>query len=110
MPMPRQNSPTTAHDDGWLITPRALTSVATVVGLVYTLHAPARYILRVEATVEALNARITTLEAEIDRQRGMIIAAERARFDPGETAWNGGPDALAEPSGAFSTSHSTTTP
>lgn len=75
--MPRQNNPPrTEHDDGWLITPRALTGVATVVGLVYTLHAPVRYVLRVGTTVDALAVRVTTLETEIDQQCGTIAAAE----------------------------------
>ena len=73
--MPSRNIAPTDHD-GWLITPRALTSVATVVGLVYTLHAPVRYILQVGATVDALAARVTTLETEIDQQRSSIAAAE----------------------------------
>ena len=38
-----------------------LTSVATIVGLVYTLHAPVRYVLQVGATVDALSARVATL-------------------------------------------------
>ena len=73
--MPRQSSSATTHDDGWLITPRALTSVATVVGLVYTLHAPVRYVLHVGATVDALSERVATLEAEVDHQRGTTAAA-----------------------------------
>jgi hypothetical protein len=81
MHMPRQNASTTGHDDGWLITPRALTSVATIVGLVYTLHAPVRYILHVGATVDALTVRVATLETVIDQQRSSIAAAERALLD-----------------------------
>ena len=73
--MPRQNPAPTTDDHGWLITPRALTSLATVVGLVYTLHAPVRYILQMGATVDSLNARVAILETVIDQQRGTIAAA-----------------------------------
>jgi hypothetical protein len=67
-----------------LITPRALTSLATVVGLVYSLHAPVRYVMRMGATVDALNARVATLETEIDHQRGTIAAAELVLIDRNE--------------------------
>jgi hypothetical protein len=79
--MTRQTAPSIADDHGWLITPRALTSVATVVGLVYTLHAPVRYVLQVGANVDALTARVTSLETEIDHQRGTIAAAELLLID-----------------------------
>lgn len=62
--MPRRNPPPSDDDHGWLITPRALTSVATVVGLIYTLYAPVRYVLQIGATVDALNARVAALEIE----------------------------------------------
>ena len=74
--MTRQSSAPIPDDHGWLITPRALTSLATAVGLVYTLHAPVRYVMRMGADVDALNARVASLEAEIDHQRGTIAAAE----------------------------------
>jgi hypothetical protein len=74
MEMTRQTSSYT-DDHGWLITPRAIASLATVVGLVYTLHAPVRYVLHLGDTVEVLNARVATLETEIDQQRGTIAAA-----------------------------------
>ena len=80
--MPRQSSSSISDDHGFLITPRALTSVATIVGLVYTLHAPVRYVLHVGETVDALTARIATLETEIDQQRG-TIAAELAMLNRG---------------------------
>ena len=79
--MPRQNLAPNTDDHGWLITPRALTSLATVVGLVYTLHAPVRYVLQIGATVDALKARVTNLETEIDQQRGTIAAAELVLVD-----------------------------
>lgn len=75
--MTRPHHPTPIADDhGWLITPRALTSLATAVGLVYTLHAPVRYVLRMSATLDTLTARVASLEAQIDHQRGTIVAAE----------------------------------
>jgi hypothetical protein len=74
--MTRQSSAPIPDDHGWLITPRALTSLATAVGLVYTLHAPVRYVMRMGADVDALNVRVASLEAEIDQQRGTIAAAE----------------------------------
>jgi hypothetical protein len=75
MQMTRQNLSLNTDDRGWLITPRAIASLATVVGLVYTLHAPVRYVLHLGDTVEVLNARVASLETEIDQQRGTIAAA-----------------------------------
>jgi hypothetical protein len=75
--MTRQHSaPPSTDDHGWLITPRALTSLATVVGLVYSLHTPVRYVMQMGATVDALKTRVATLETEIDHQRSTIAAAE----------------------------------
>jgi hypothetical protein len=79
--MTRQSAPPITDDHGWLITPRALTSLATAVGLVYTLHAPVRYVMRMGADVDALNARVASLETEIDHQRGTIAAAELIILD-----------------------------
>lgn len=79
--MTRQSSAPIPDDHGWLITPRALTSLATAVGLVYTLHAPVRYVMRMGADVDALNARVASLETEIDHQRGTIAAAELVLLD-----------------------------
>lgn len=79
--MTRQSSAPIPDDHGWLITPRALTSLATAVGLVYTLHAPVRYVMRMGADVDALSARVATLETEIDHQRGTIAAAELMLLD-----------------------------
>ena len=75
MQMPRQTSPSYTDDHGWLITPRAIATLATAVGLVYTLHAPVRYVLHLGDTVDVLSARVTSLETEIDQQRGTIAAA-----------------------------------
>jgi hypothetical protein len=79
--MTRQHPVPSTDDHGWLITPRALTSLATAVGLVYTLHAPVRYVMRIGANVDALNARVASLETEIDHQRGTIAAAEMVILD-----------------------------
>ena len=58
-----------AEEHGWLVTPRALTSLATAVSLVYVLHQPVRYVMHVAATVDALTSRITALEDEVARER-----------------------------------------
>lgn len=79
--MTRQSSVPITDEHGWLITPRALTSLATAVGLVYTLHAPVRYVMRMGATVDALSARVASLETELDQQRGTIAAAELMILD-----------------------------
>lgn len=95
--MTRQNPAPSTDDHGWLITPRALTSLATAVGLVYTLHAPVRYVMRMGADVDALSARVATLETEIDHQRGTIAAAEMVLLDreqrPAGGASDGAPTA-----------------
>ncbi|HET9002617.1 MAG TPA: hypothetical protein VFN39_01330 [Gemmatimonadaceae bacterium] len=95
--MTRQSSAPIPDDHGWLITPRALTSLATAVGLVYTLHAPVRYVMRMGADVDALNARVASLETEIDHQRGTIAAAEMVLLDreqrPGGSASHVAPTA-----------------
>jgi outer membrane murein-binding lipoprotein Lpp len=79
--MTRQHPIPSTDDHGWLITPRALTSLATVVGLVYTLHAPVRYVMQIGSTVDALKTRVANLETEIDQQRGTIAAAELVLVD-----------------------------
>lgn len=94
--MTRQSSAPIADDHGWLITPRALTSLATAVGLVYTLHAPVRYVMRMGADVDALNARVASLEAEIDHQRGTIAAAEMVILDRDRHTAGSAADATAD--------------
>src|SRR5690242_15780681 len=79
--MTRQSSAPIPDDHGWLITPRALTSLATAVGLVYTLHAPVRYVMQMSATIDALNLRVATLETEVEHQRGTIAAAQQVMVD-----------------------------
>jgi hypothetical protein len=76
MQMPRQTPAPYTDDHGWLITPRALTSVATVVGLVYTLHTPVRYVLHLGESVVVLTSRVDALETEMAHQRGIIAAAQ----------------------------------
>lgn len=111
MPMTPQSSSPIADDHGWLITPRALTSVATLVGLVYTLHAPVRYVLQVGANVDALSARVATLETEIDHQRGTIAAAEialaeqRQRDADAVAAGSRGPASARAPGQGATSSH-----
>lgn len=94
--MTRQSSAPIPDDHGWLITPRALTSLATAVGLVYTLHAPVRYVMRMGADVDALNARVASLETEIDHQRATIAAAELV-LDRERQPAAAGPEAAASP-------------
>jgi len=78
--MPRRNAPPIDDDHGWLITPRALTSVATAVGLIYTLYVPVRYVLQIGATVDALNARVAALEIErAPLGRGSAVVERVAR-------------------------------
>ena len=93
--MTRQHPVPSTDDHGWLITPRALTSLATAVGLVYTLHAPVRYVLRMGANVDALTARVATLETEIDHQRGTIAAAEMVILDREQRAGATPPTAIS---------------
>ena len=90
--MTRQSATSNIDDHGWLITPRALTSLATAVGLVYTLHAPVRYIMRMGADVDALSARVASLESEIDHQRGTIAAAELVILERQQRAASGESD------------------
>ena len=80
---------------GWLVTPRALTTLATVVSLVYTLHQPVRYVMHVAADVDALQARVAALEGELaDRRR-----ADEGRAKPWQTEGEtGGASAADGPS------------
>ena len=98
MQMTRQTPPSYSDDHGWLITPRAIASLATFVGLVYTLHAPVRYVLHLGDTVDVLSARVASLETELDQQRGTIAAAqiEIARRTPADVP---APSQSAAPSG-----------
>ena len=50
------------HQDGWTITPRALTTIATILTILYSLQAPVRYVIAVVSSVDALERRVTTLE------------------------------------------------
>lgn len=63
------------------VNPRALTTLATAVGLVYTLHQPVRWILGVAADVDALTARVSVLEGELARR-----ADDRPVDDPAKDA------------------------
>ena len=103
--MTRQRTPSISDEDGWLITPRALTSLATAVGLVYTLHAPVRYVMRMGASVDALTARVASLETELDNQRGTMAAAELVILDHEKRPVPSESDTILGTSAAQSRSH-----
>lgn len=67
-------------DHGWLVTPRAITTLATVVSLIYALHQPVRWAMQVAASVDALGARVATLEGELalERERRASVETELA--------------------------------
>ena len=44
-----------------LVNPRALTTLATAVSLVYALHQPVRWIMHVAERVDAMDARVAAL-------------------------------------------------
>ena len=64
------------ESDGWTITPRAITTIATILGILYSLHAPVRYVLSVGSSVESLSARVATLETLVAREQERAAAAE----------------------------------
>ncbi|HEX8848328.1 MAG TPA: hypothetical protein VF761_02255 [Gemmatimonadaceae bacterium] len=76
-------------DHGWLVTPRALTTLATIVSLIYALHQPVRWVMQVAATVDMLGARVAALEGEVARERerrdtlDSALAALASHGDPG---------------------------
>jgi hypothetical protein len=51
------------RDEGWTITPRAVTTIATIITILYSLHAPVRYVLGIASSVESLTGRVAALEA-----------------------------------------------
>jgi hypothetical protein len=55
--------PPRPREDGWTITPRAVTTIATIITILYSLHAPVRYVMEIASSVEALNTRVAALEA-----------------------------------------------
>ena len=65
-----------SRDDGWMITPRAITTVATIITILYSLHAPVRYVLTLASSVDALSSRVAALEAVIAHQEERAEAAE----------------------------------
>jgi len=64
------------RDDGWMITPRAITTIATLLAILYSLHAPVRYVLGVGSSVESLAARVSVLETTVAREQERAAAAE----------------------------------
>jgi hypothetical protein len=64
------------RDDGWMITPRAITTVATIITILYSLHAPVRYVLSLANSVDVLSTRVAALEAVIAHQEERAEAAE----------------------------------
>lgn len=46
-----------------MITPRAVTTIATIITILYSLHAPVRYVMGIASSLEALNTRVAALEA-----------------------------------------------
>lgn len=72
--MPRDTS-LSADERAPLVNPRALTTLATAVSLVYALHQPVRFVLRLASDVDALATRVAALEG--------AAAHERSADDPG---------------------------
>jgi hypothetical protein len=74
-----------SREDGWTVTPRAITTIATIITILYSLQAPVRYVLALANTVDALTGRVTALEAiaahEAGRQStsGLRVDATRGR-------------------------------
>ena len=66
----------TSPSDGWMITPRAITTIATILAILYSLHAPVRYVLGVGSSVEALAARVSALETIVAREQERAASAE----------------------------------
>ena len=64
------------QSDGWTITPRAITMIATILAILYSLHAPVRYVLDVGSTVESLTARVSALETIVAREQERAASAE----------------------------------
>jgi hypothetical protein len=64
------------QSDGWTVTPRAITTIATILAILYSLHAPVRYVLGVGSSVESLAARVAALETLVAREQERATAAE----------------------------------
>ena len=64
------------QSDGWTVTPRAITTIATILAILYSLHAPVRYVLGVGSSVESLAARVAALETLVAREHERAAAAE----------------------------------
>ena len=68
--------PAQPQSDGWTITPRAITTIATILAILYSLHAPVRYVLGVGSSVESLAARVAALETIVAREQERAAATE----------------------------------
>ena len=64
-----QDAPSSAGEHLPLVNPRALTTLATAVSLVYALHQPVRWIMHVAERVDAMDARVAALETDLARER-----------------------------------------
>jgi hypothetical protein len=75
---PDQLTDTATHpqSDGWTVTPRAITMIATILAILYSLHAPVRYVLAVGSSLESLTARVTALETLVAREQERAASAE----------------------------------
>ena len=73
------------RDDGWMITPRAISTIATVITILYSLQTPVRYVLALANSVDSLTGRVAALEAIVARQQAptMSIRADSSRVRVG---------------------------
>ena len=65
------------REDGWMVTPRAVTMIATIITILYSLHAPVRYVLGLANSVESLSGRVAALEAIAAREAERAAPTER---------------------------------
>lgn len=69
------------REDGWMITPRSVTMIATIITILYSLHAPVRYVLGIASSVEALSSRVAALEAIAAHEADHASDSERREHD-----------------------------
>jgi hypothetical protein len=75
-PDPLSDATSQPQSDGWMITPRAITMIATILAILYSLHAPVRYVLGVGNSVESLTARVSALETIVAHEQERAASAE----------------------------------